>query len=139
MLEIRAVCGSCRFKGDCSYDGTNAQCPQCKSIWRHHLPKNYKDHQEIQATIQREREILEIPSFHRRALNFCKAITKHALTGFKCRTKEEIKLIAKTCKTCEYFNGRICTHKDCGCPVGIEKKFLSKIAMQSEHCPIGKW
>jgi hypothetical protein len=44
------------------------------------------------------------------------------------RAEEKMRVYLAICKGCQLFSGAICTHKDCGCPTGREKKFLSKLA-----------
>lgn len=89
---------------------------------------------------------LDGPSLLRRANNFAAAVFKQAplvaaaaLTGDEAkafRSQAEIEAISNTCKACPLFNGDICTHKDCGCPIDTKRDaWWSKIAWKSQHCP----
>lgn len=80
------------------------------------------------------------PSFVRRVRNFARATSRYVVAGRPQRSEIEINEILEThCKTCEYYDGQICTHKDCGCPVARAGRWRNKLAWATESCPIGKW
>lgn len=134
-MTINAYCRTCGRRGPCEHDGDHtATCGGCGVSWRLSRP--------VPVVVPEEdvRIALKTPSLHRRAWNFLKAVTKHAAGGFRHRTQDEVKTIARICRGCELFNGRACTHEKCGCGVGNdERKFLNKLYMETEHCPINKW
>jgi hypothetical protein len=81
-----------------------------------------------------------------RAVNFAKAVfdqaplvIEFAVTGDESvafRSREEIETISAVCKACPLFNGKICTHQNCGCVIDEERSgWWSKIAYRSAHCP----
>lgn len=90
------------------------------------------------------------PPLWKRAANFASAVFHQAplmadavLSGDESkafRSKEEIESIAAICGSCPLFNGEICTHPSCGCPVSADRaEFWSKLAWKSQKCPDGKW
>lgn len=139
LMRFRCYCRACRRTGDCTHDGQKtATCGGCGATWKHHTPRPSPP---PDPSAERDyRHALRTPGLGRRAWNFLKAVTKHAAGGFKHRDEEEVKRIAAICRECEFFNGKACTHKDCGCGVrNDERKFLNKLFMETEHCPIHKW
>jgi len=81
------------------------------------------------------------PGVVRKAASYTKAVAKHAASGFKKRSPEEIERIYTTiCEPCEFYNPEEGGCRVCGCRVGRGKRALfNKIAMASQHCPKGKW
>lgn len=78
------------------------------------------------------------PSLLERAVSFAAASARHALAGFPMRTEDQIKSILEThCQPCPEFTGREC--RLCGCKTNEKKRLLNKLAMATEHCPLGKW
>lgn len=86
------------------------------------------------------------PAIYQKAINFAKAVfnqiplaTAAILTGDESkafRSQAEIEAIAKTCQSCPLFNGQVCTHKDCGCPIDQDRnRWWSKVAFKSAFCP----
>ena len=84
--------------------------------------------------------------FLKRAINFAKAafrqvplVAEYVLTGDEARafrSQAEIEAIAKVCKACPLFNGDVCTHKNCGCPIDKDRsRWWSKVAFKSAFCP----
>lgn len=77
-------------------------------------------------------KILEGPSLARRAVNYGKAMTAHAISGCKTAPKEEQERRLALCQGCEFYGLRkpgVCGHKDCGCPMGV------KVTLASSYCP----
>ncbi len=86
------------------------------------------------------------PPIWAKAINFAKAVfhqlplvAEAILTGDESkafRSREEIEAIAATCKACPLFDGQVCTHPDCGCPIDEERtRWLSKLAYRASTCP----
>ena len=78
----------------------------------------------------------QLPSLPQMAVNFGKALVKHAVNRDK-RSDDEVRRILSLCKACPSYlekDGKLrCAHKKCGC-------FLDKkVAWASESCPEGKW
>jgi hypoxanthine phosphoribosyltransferase len=70
--------------------------------------------------------------------NYTQAIISHFNNGRQTRSEEEIARIYNVCSECRYFTGKDCSL--CGCRVSqTPNAYLNKIAMASQHCPIGKW
>jgi hypothetical protein len=91
-------------------------------------------------------------SLWRKAANFAKAVVKQsplfveaALTldeSKAIRSSAEVSAIFEICQQCDLFDGRGCTHRDCGCPIDVDRAaFWSKIAWRSTQCPLKppKW
>ena len=79
------------------------------------------------------------PSLAKRARNFARDSIAHASDGFVQVSDEERAARLATCKACPLFNGTICTHTECGCPMSDEKRFFDALAWRSKKCPDGKW
>lgn len=90
------------------------------------------------------------PPLVHRAMNFAKAIfsqvalSAEALLGDEeiklVRSKEEIEAISAICKACPLFNGKVCTHDSCGCPIDADRAvWWNKLAWKSQKCPDGRW
>lgn len=81
----------------------------------------------------------EAPGWFRKALNFGRAVVKHAWHGLPETTTPEQERRLSVCLNCLPPEGYldvergICTHKDCGCAV------TKKTTWMMERCPIGKW
>lgn len=83
--------------------------------------------------------VTKAPKLLKRVANFTLAGIKHIVSGFPTCSQEQIDSRFALCSACNWFNGEICTHKNCGCEITNEQKYLSKLAWKSESCPIGKW
>ncbi len=75
----------------------------------------------------------EIPNIINRGKNLTKAIIKHAQNNCEFIEPEMYEERINICNSCDYRNGRICTHPSCGCYLD-EKAWWA-----SENCPINKW
>lgn len=85
-----------------------------------------------------EDENYKTPNFFEKVMNYGEAIKKHVFSGMKTRSQEEINRIFKICEKCEFFQNNSC--RICGCAISNNPNaFRNKVAMASEHCPIGKW
>jgi hypothetical protein len=69
--------------------------------------------------------------------NFTASAAKHISAGMPQASEEEVARRFAICEGCEHFDGKAC--QKCGCPVAMEKKFLSKLSWSNEKCPVGKW
>lgn len=81
------------------------------------------------------------PPIHRQVFNFAKALLDYVVSDDKSfRMKDEISEIKKHCEApCPFYNGRVCTHSKCGCGIGTEQSFFSKLARRDQVCPDGRW
>lgn len=79
-------------------------------------------------------------------MNFAKAVFSQATLGVEAflsdeelkitRSAEEIEAIAAICKACPLFNGKVCTHSNCGCPIDADRNiWWNKLAWKSQRCP----
>lgn len=82
----------------------------------------------------------DLPPWWKRLWHLAVAVVRHVADGCRRRTEDEVSFLFEThCAGCEFFDGSVCRHKDCGCNVNGEQQFWNKLAWRSEHCPIKKW
>jgi hypothetical protein len=86
------------------------------------------------------------PSGPRKLLNFTVAAITHVAHGMPTCTQEEIDARVVVCHGCNYFLASkddpkvgVCSHKDCGCAINRERKYITKLGWKSQDCPLGKW
>lgn len=79
------------------------------------------------------------PSLTVRAVNFAKALTKHALDSWRKTTEEQIQERLAICQGCESFDAAKEVCLECGCDCSAASVFMNKLAWASESCPLGKW
>ena len=80
------------------------------------------------------------PSIVRRIANVAAATVEHIRTGGRTLADDEREARMDVCKTCQRFDGAVCTHPSCGCPMNPQQNaFLSAIAWSEYNCPEGKW
>jgi hypothetical protein len=73
------------------------------------------------------------PPIGKRIINFSKAVIKHTKDGLQVVSDEVKEKRLEKCSKCEYRDGTVCNHEDCGCVLAI------KVQWASESCPIGEW
>lgn len=75
-----------------------------------------------------------LPSLAQQAINYGKALARHALNPGKL-PEVEVKRRLQVCEGCEWFRpeDRRCAHTSCGCFLDV------KATWASESCPIGGW
>jgi len=78
-----------------------------------------------------------LPPLLIRGWNFATAMARHAASGFKRRSKSEIKKRLDICQACPNLVDHHCTL--CGCGCSADAALMNKLALVSEKCPIGKW
>jgi hypothetical protein len=71
------------------------------------------------------------PPLAEQAANLAGAVGRWVASGLERSTPEEQERRLETCERCEHFTGTRC--RKCGCRLSY------KVAMASEHCPIGRW
>lgn len=82
---------------------------------------------------------LPVPPLPKRIKHVSRALFKFAVRAIQegklpIETKENAQRKLSICEDdCEYYNGSICTHIDCGCFSKIKTFF------ETENCPVGKW
>lgn len=79
------------------------------------------------------------PGIIQQAVNFIPAAVAHLRGGMKLVSDEIRASRLATCEACELFNGTVCTHPSCGCPVKQKRAFIDKIGWESSTCPLAKW
>lgn len=84
------------------------------------------------------------PSLLNKAANYGKAMTKWAKSRFAMRSRREREAILEICQACEHYQPAGMNYrahcKKCGCCLSSRANaFANKIAVATEHCPIGKW
>ena len=80
-------------------------------------------------------------SFGEKVTNYFGAIRRWAALGKPTRSQEEINILYEDhCKKCERYDEKKHACKNCGCSVSTDSSPLSnKLAMASEHCPLGRF
>ena len=78
-------------------------------------------------------EMPDGPSLIDMAKNFFKGVSNHIKNRMEKLTDEQYAERIKVCESCDYYNDRTCTQKNCGCTI------TRKARWASEECPIDKW
>jgi hypothetical protein len=89
------------------------------------------------ANTRKPNEKQELPPIWIRGLNFAIAMANYAAIGFVRCTQEKIDGRLAICQDCSDFTGDHCSR--CGCACVESNRLLNKLALESEHCPLGKW
>lgn len=79
------------------------------------------------------------PTRAEKAANLFAATRKHVASGLSMVTPEVRAERLAICEGCELYDGKICRHKKCGCPIGAKRKFFDKLSWASSSCPLEKW
>ena len=81
------------------------------------------------------------PNLLRKGWNFAKAYYLWKAAGKPVRSPERIADLYAICEQCPIFQGGICTHEACGCPVRQEAVWRNKLTWATESCPLDppKW
>lgn len=89
-----------------------------------------------EATVQEETQ-----SYAGKAMQYASAIRMWFVAGRPTRSKEEIERIFRDhCSGCQKYDAENKSCKSCGCAVSTGGRPLTnKIAMGTEHCPLGRW
>jgi hypothetical protein len=89
---------------------------------------------------------LHVPPLYQRLANFTVAAIGHVMAGMPTCTQQQIDERLAICQGCELFKPSkadaekgVCTHSDCGCNLGREGKFISKLGWSDSSCPLEKW
>lgn len=79
--------------------------------------------------------------FGEKIKNYYGAVRRWVANGRPSRNKEEIKaLFEEHCKGCDRYDTEKHACKNCGCTVSTDSSPLgNKLAMASEHCPLGRF
>ena len=80
-------------------------------------------------------------SFGQKVINYFGAIRRWVACGRPTRTQEEIEsLFEQHCSDCERYDKDKHACKNCGCSVSTDSEPLgNKLAMATEHCPLGRF
>ncbi len=79
------------------------------------------------------------PGVARRGFNYIMAYFRWRGAGKPQRSDEHVEALRAVCRECEYFDGKICTHMECGCKVDGPSVFGDKLRWSTEKCPVGNW
>ena len=79
------------------------------------------------------------PSILARGMHYAQAFWRWQLAGRPVRSPAEVSKLREMCAACPLFDGTICTHEACGCPVSRPSFFGDKLKWKTEHCPLSKW
>lgn len=105
----------------------------CRLCWLYHNDDRYRKLWDNSAAPQ---PALQAPSLARRAVNFARAILRHARAGLPVVSEEAAKRRIAICEGCkEWFDPqrRRCNRPECGCNMD------EKVTWGEQHCPIEKW
>lgn len=82
-----------------------------------------------------------VATFGEKVTNYFSALRKWAANGCPTRTPEErAELFNNHCNGCERFDREAHACKNCGCKVSADGSPLeNKLAMATEHCPLGRF
>jgi hypothetical protein len=73
-------------------------------------------------------------AFHQLPLTVDALLTADESKAF--RSREEIEAIAAICKACPLLIDGVCSHKNCGCNIDVDRnQWWSKLAWRSAQCP----
>lgn len=74
-------------------------------------------------------------------IGYTSAIKRWVASGRPTRTEDEIKSIFEDhCNKCEMYDREKHSCKNCGCSLALTGNPLTnKLAMGTEHCPLGRW
>ncbi len=86
-------------------------------------------------------ETTDTPGYVTLGYRYARALSRWIKAGRPVRSEDEILgIFATYCQRCEYLDEKHGRCKICGCHVGtVASPLLNKIAMGTEHCPVGKW
>ena len=81
------------------------------------------------------------PSVGQRLTNYQRAREKWEEAGKPERTDDQVAALRVICTSnkCGLFDGTVCTHETCGCPVARPGIFGDKLRWATEACPVGLW
>lgn len=121
-------------------------CERAGWCTRHQLTKEQavfdlcKEDDEIRAQWDKLAIDRHGPGILKKGFNFTTAVLKQAIMMNPTRSQEEIDRIASICHRCPsgLFNGRFCTHGECGCPMDT-RRFFAALAFETKHCPLDHW
>jgi hypothetical protein len=114
----------------CDFENIGPKLHRCRRCG-HEQPSRYDDPKMLKRQCG--------PSLSQKVGNFAAATVQHVASGLAVVTREERDRRAEICRGCPLFDGRICTHSDCGCPVSAEQRFIDKLSWASSECPVRKW
>lgn len=81
-----------------------------------------------------------LPGILKRAGRYTAAVARWTAAGSPTRTQAEIDGLLTICQTCRQYNAQHAACAKCGCSVNSQASGLAnKLAMATEHCPLGKW
>lgn len=71
--------------------------------------------------------------------NYARAVLRWTAAGCPLRPPEEQERIFAICQACPHYNAERVACSVCGCFLRRGSILFSKIAWQTEHCPLEKW
>jgi len=76
-----------------------------------------------------------------KVMNYFGAVRRWVASGSPTRTPEEVKELFEThCKGCEMYDEEKHACKTCGCNIApVGDPLANKLAMATEHCPLGRF
>lgn len=139
--RVRFICERCKY---IRITRRQDYQPLCSCTREHQVIKEHLIDEARQQQLD-ERRALREPSLARKARNFARASTQHALAGFPEATDDQVAERFAICQACEIFKPAgdsqgVCTHSTCGCSlktVGLTGR--NKLRWADQACPLGKW
>lgn len=80
-----------------------------------------------------------VPGAAQRVANFAAASREHVKSGLALVSDEVRDQRLATCQACPLYDGTICTHPKCGCPIKLKRSWFDKLSWKSSTCPLNKW
>ncbi len=109
-MDRTCECNKCDRDGP--WKGNPEECFVCWSYW---------------LGVRKQKQ----PDLFKKISNFAKALTKHAISGFKKTSDADYKVRLQICETCPFNKEGQCSQ--CGCNLRLKASFAS------EDCPLSKW
>jgi hypothetical protein len=87
---------------------------------------------------------MEQPSLLKKAVNFSRAVVRHAISGGATVNDANYEARLAVCAACEEYcdksvEGWRCLHPDCGCRLHEGESMPGKARWATQDCPVKKW
>lgn len=119
--------------------GNALKCTACGRSWR--TAADRVAHACTAAKVEiGSGDAYRMPGTVKLATRYGKAVARWIAAGRPTRSQDEIDALLAICQTCRQYNAEYAACAKCGCSVNSQASGLAnKLAMATEHCPLGKW